>query len=40
MNSRERIIAAVNHRSTDVLPIDFGAMRSTCPVSAALAVIR
>lgn len=29
MTSRERIIAAVNHRSTDVLPIDFGAMRST-----------
>ena len=29
MNSRERIIAALNHRKLDVIPIDFGAMRST-----------
>lgn len=29
MSSRERIIEAINHRETDVLPIDFGAMRST-----------
>lgn len=29
MNSRERIIAALNHRKSDVIPIDFGAMRST-----------
>lgn len=29
MSSRTRIIEAINHRKTDVLPIDFGAMRST-----------
>lgn len=29
MNSRERIRAALEHRPTDVLPIDFGGMRST-----------
>lgn len=29
MNSRERIIAAIDHKEPDVLPIDFGAMRST-----------
>ena len=29
MNSRERIRAALNHQPTDVLPIDFGGMRST-----------
>lgn len=29
MNSRERIIEAINHREPDVLPIDFGGMRST-----------
>lgn len=29
MNSRERIRAAINHQPTDVLPIDFGGMRST-----------
>ncbi|MHB1483630.1 MAG: uroporphyrinogen decarboxylase family protein [Saccharofermentanales bacterium] len=29
MNSRERIIAAINHKIPDKLPIDFGAMRST-----------
>lgn len=29
MTSRERIIEALNHRESDVLPIDFGAMRST-----------
>lgn len=29
MNSRERIVAVINHKETDVLPIDFGAMRST-----------
>ncbi len=29
MTSRERIIEAMNHRKTDVLPIDFGAMRSS-----------
>ena len=29
MTPRERIIAATNHRPTDILPIDFGAMRST-----------
>lgn len=29
MNSRERIRAAVNHKEPDMLPIDFGAMRST-----------
>ena len=29
MNSRERIRAAINHRPADVLPIDFGGMRST-----------
>lgn len=29
MNSRERIVAAINHKESDVLPIDFGAMRST-----------
>jgi len=29
MTPRERIVEAMNHRETDVLPIDFGAMRST-----------
>lgn len=29
MSSRERIIEAINHRQSDVLPIDFGGMRST-----------
>jgi len=29
MTHRERIIEAINHRPTDILPIDFGAMRST-----------
>ena len=29
MTHRERIVEAINHRPTDVLPIDFGAMRST-----------
>ena len=29
MTSRERIVAAINHRETDELPIDFGGMRST-----------
>lgn len=29
MNSRERIKCALQHRSPDVLPIDFGGMRST-----------
>lgn len=29
MNSRERIIAAINHKEADTLPIDFGGMRST-----------
>ncbi len=29
MNSRERIRAALNHQPTDLLPIDFGGMRST-----------
>jgi uroporphyrinogen decarboxylase len=29
MNSRERIMAAINHEPTDRVPIDFGAMRST-----------
>lgn len=29
MNSRERIRAAINHQATDVLPIDFGGMRSS-----------
>ena len=29
MNSRERIIEAINHRNSDMLPIDFGGMRST-----------
>lgn len=29
MTPRERIIAAINHQETDVLPIDFGGMRST-----------
>ncbi|MHB8962983.1 MAG: uroporphyrinogen decarboxylase family protein [Saccharofermentanales bacterium] len=29
MNSRERIIATINHREPDMLAIDFGAMRST-----------
>lgn len=29
MTPRERIIEAVNHRETDILPIDFGGMRST-----------
>ncbi|GAB1481776.1 uroporphyrinogen decarboxylase family protein [Treponema sp.] len=29
MNSRERIRNAVNHKTTDKLPVDFGAMRST-----------
>lgn len=29
MNSRERIIAAINHKEPDMLAIDFGAMRST-----------
>lgn len=29
ISSRERIIEAVNHREPDMLPIDFGAMRST-----------
>ncbi len=29
MNSRERIRCALEHRSPDVLPIDFGGMRST-----------
>lgn len=29
MTSRERIIAAINHRETDRLPIDFGSMGST-----------
>lgn len=29
MTSRERIIAAMNHQKSDVLPIDFGGMRST-----------
>lgn len=29
MTSRERIVEAINHREPDLLPIDFGAMRST-----------
>ncbi len=29
MTSRERIIEAINHREPDVLPVDFGGMRST-----------
>ena len=29
MSSRDRIIEAINHRKTDILPIDFGGMRST-----------
>lgn len=29
MTSRERIQAAINHQPTDMLPIDFGGMRST-----------
>ena len=29
MNSRERVIEAINHREPDMLPIDFGGMRST-----------
>ena len=29
MNSRERVMAAINHQPTDRVPIDFGAMRST-----------
>ena len=29
MNSRQRIIETINHREPDVLPIDFGGMRST-----------
>jgi uroporphyrinogen decarboxylase len=29
MTSRERIVEVINHRQTDILPIDFGAMRST-----------
>ena len=29
MTSRERIVAAINHKPTDELPIDFGGMRST-----------
>lgn len=29
MTSRERIVAAVNHQEPDLLPIDFGGMRST-----------
>lgn len=29
MNSRERIAAALNHKESDCLPIDFGGMRST-----------
>lgn len=29
MTSRERIISAINHKEPDMLPIDFGAMRST-----------
>lgn len=29
MTSRERILEAINHRNPDMLPIDFGAMRST-----------
>ena len=30
MTSRERILAAVNHQEPDRVPIDCGAMRSTC----------
>ena len=29
MNSRERVIASLNHREADKIPIDLGAMRST-----------
>lgn len=29
MTPRERIVAAINHQTSDVLPIDFGGMRST-----------
>jgi uroporphyrinogen decarboxylase len=29
MNSRERVLAAIDHREPDATPIDFGAMRST-----------
>ena len=29
MTSRERIIEAISHREPDVLPVDFGGMRST-----------
>lgn len=29
MNGSERILAAIAHRQPDVLPIDFGGMRST-----------
>lgn len=29
MTSRQRIIEAMNHRKTDMLPVDFGGMRST-----------
>ena len=29
MNSRERILKAINHEETDKVPVDFGSMRST-----------
>ncbi len=29
MNSRERVLAAVNHRAVDRVPIDLGAIRAT-----------
>jgi uroporphyrinogen decarboxylase len=29
MTSRQRIMETLNHREPDVLPIDFGGMRST-----------
>lgn len=29
MNSRERVRAAIRHQPTDILPVDFGGMRST-----------
>ena len=40
MNSRERIIAAINHREPDRIPIDFGATGQTGISVCALARLR
>lgn len=40
MNSRERVLAAVNHREPDRVPIDFGATRQTGIMAASYAGLK